>query len=84
MTLGTLKTGDSGVIESLQCSGPTRRRFLDIGLVPGTEITAILESFGGGPVAYRVKETHIAIRKKDADTIIIKQLNTVTEKKKNE
>ena len=74
MTLGTLKPGDTGVIESLICTGLTRRRFLDIGLVPGTEITAILESFGGDPISYCVKETHLAIRKKDAETIIIKQL----------
>ncbi len=82
MTLGTLKPGDSGVIESLKFTGLTRRRFLDIGLVPGTEITAILESFGGDPVAYRVKETHIAIRKKDADFIIIKQLKQYNRDKK--
>ncbi len=74
VTLGSLKPGENGIIKSLRCIGLIRRRFLDIGLIPGTEVKAVLESFGGDPVAYRIKDTHIAIRKKDAESIIIERV----------
>ncbi len=74
VTLGSLKPGENGIIKSLRCIGLIRRRFLDIGLVPGTKIRVVLESFGGDPVAYRIKDTHIAIRNKDAESIIIERV----------
>ena len=43
--------------------GPQRRRLLDLGLVPGTEVEAELRSAGGDPVAYRVRGALIALRR---------------------
>jgi DtxR family Mn-dependent transcriptional regulator len=57
-----------------RCQGFTRRRFLDLGLTPGTTIYAELENAFGDPRAYRVRGTLIALRKDQAEDIWVKPL----------
>jgi len=57
-------TGFSGA-----CRGPERRRMLDLGIVPGTEVEAEMRSPGGDPTAYRVRGALIALRRDQADLI---------------
>jgi len=52
--------------------GFTRRRFLDLGLTPGTIIYPELKNFFGDPRAYRVRGTLIALRKDQAAQIWVK------------
>lgn len=52
--------------------GFTRRRFLDLGLTPGTLIYPELGNFFGDPRAYRVRGTLIALRKDQASQIWVK------------
>jgi len=52
--------------------GFTRRRFLDLGLTPGTVIYPELKNFFGDPRAYRVRGTLIALRKDQAAQIWVK------------
>ena len=52
--------------------GFTRRRFLDLGLTPGTMIYPELHNFFGDPRAYRVRGTLIALRKDQAAQIWVK------------
>lgn len=54
--------------------GFTRRRFLDLGLTPGTKIFPELGNFFGDPRAYRVRGTLIALRKDQAAQIWVKPL----------
>lgn len=55
--------------------GFTRRRFLDLGLTPGTRIYPELGNFFGDPRAYRVRGTLIALRKDQASQIWVKPLS---------
>jgi len=55
--------------------GFTRRRFLDLGLTPGTTIYPELGNFFGVPRAYRVRGTLIALRKDQAAQIWVKPVN---------
>jgi len=52
--------------------GFTRRRFLDLGLTPGTVIYPELKNFFGDPRAYRGRGTLIALRKDQAAQIWVK------------
>ncbi|OGO41449.1 MAG: hypothetical protein A2Z49_04755 [Chloroflexi bacterium RBG_19FT_COMBO_56_12] len=52
--------------------GFTRRRFLDLGLTPGSIIYPELNNFFGDPRAYRVRGTLIALRKDQAAQIWVK------------
>lgn len=54
--------------------GFTRRRFLDLGLTPGTMIYPELKNFFGDPRAYRVRGTLIALRKDQAAQIWVKPI----------
>jgi DtxR family transcriptional regulator, Mn-dependent transcriptional regulator len=67
-TLADLAPGAMGVVRGLSplCRGAQRRRLLDLGVVPGTAITAVLRSAGGDPVAYDVRGALIALRRQQA------------------
>lgn len=73
-TLNELKLGDTAIVQSLNCSGTLKRRFLDLGIIKGTEISAILKSPFNNPVAYDIKNNLIALRNEDAEKILIKIL----------
>jgi DtxR family Mn-dependent transcriptional regulator len=55
--------------------GFTRRRFLDLGLTPGTQIYPELGNFFGDPRAYRVRGTLIALRHDQAAQIWVRPVN---------
>jgi Fe2+ transport system protein FeoA len=69
-----LRPGQRATIEKLSdaLQGFTRRRLLDLGLTPGTTITAELSSFARDPVAYRVRGTLIALRKEQAVHVLVR------------
>lgn len=68
-TLDQLKPGESAVVLALTCTGSSRRRLMDLGILPGVRVTAELRSPLGDPVAYRVRETLIALRRVQAQEI---------------
>lgn len=72
-SLSSLGLGESAVITGISpnCRGQQRRRLMDLGIVPGTEITAELKSASGDPTAYRILGTTIGIRKQQAAMIFI-------------
>ncbi len=74
-SLSSLKKGEKATVVGISkaCRGPQRRRLMDLGVVPGTVVTAELESIGHDPVAYNIKGATIAIRRKNADQIYIKE-----------
>jgi DtxR family Mn-dependent transcriptional regulator len=44
---------------------------MDLGIVPGSLVSAQMKSASGDPIGYRVMGTTIGIRKKQADMIFI-------------
>jgi DtxR family Mn-dependent transcriptional regulator len=47
---------------------------MDMGVVPGTRISAAFRSASGDPVAYRILGATLAIRKAQADHIYIQKI----------
>lgn len=70
-TLAELPIGEKGCVASLTSVGNSRQRMLDLGLVPGTIIEAVLQSPSGGVTAYLIRGALIAIRREDAIKIVI-------------
>jgi DtxR family Mn-dependent transcriptional regulator len=72
-TLSSLKVGEKGTVFGIAkvLRGQQRRRLMDLGIVPGTEIEAQLESITSDPIAYKVRGSVIALRKKQADRIYL-------------
>ncbi len=74
--LSALDLGDSGKVVALSpvLRGPERRRMLDLGLIPGTEVTAEIRSPGGDPTGYRIRGAVIALRREQADHVRVEQV----------
>jgi DtxR family Mn-dependent transcriptional regulator len=65
--------GETVVVSGLAPTliGPQRRRLLDLGLVPGTEVTPELTSALGDPAAYRIRGALVALRRAQAQQVEI-------------
>jgi len=68
-TLADLHIGQSAVVAALTCAGAQRDRLMDLGVLPGTRITAEMRSPLGDPVAYRIRGALIALRREQTMTI---------------
>lgn len=73
--LGELLVGSRARVVEIKGSGKHQRRLLDMGFVPGAEISVVRQAPLGDPVEYRVKETAVALRKDDASTISVEELH---------
>lgn len=71
ITLDKLPLHSSAKIISLNCSGSLQRRLLDLGLIKDTFIKSIFKSPFGDPTAYEVRGAIIALRKEDANLILV-------------
>ena len=67
--LSELPVGESARIASVGGSGALRRRLLELGFVPGTELCCLGERPGGGPRSYRLRGTVLALRRCESDTV---------------
>jgi DtxR family Mn-dependent transcriptional regulator len=70
-SLASLEPGEAGRVMRIaaSCRGLQRRRLMDLGLVPGTDVRAEMKSHGGDPTAYRIRGALIALRREQADLI---------------
>ena len=48
---------------------------MDLGIIPGSKISAVIKSASGDPMGYRVMGTTIGIRKQHADFVFINRIN---------
>lgn len=71
INLNQLPLNEYGIIQELKCNGNIKRRLLDMGLVKGTKIKPILVSPSKDPRAFEVRSSIIAIRKEDAENVIV-------------
>ncbi len=80
MTLKDLKVGESAQIISVGGEGALRQHFLDMGMIPGAEVT--LEKFApmGDPMQLRVQGYELTLRLADAATINVTPLDKATER----
>ena len=69
--LGELAVGDRAWVVEIRGVGKHQRRMLDMGLVPGAEVSVIRRAPLGDPVEYRIKGTAIAMRRSDANSILV-------------
>lgn len=73
MTLNELVRGESGIVVAL-CFGETeKRRLSSMGIIPGVRMTFLRTAPGGDPSEYGIMGYNIAIRRSDAENIIVKK-----------
>lgn len=71
MTIGDLKIGQTGKIIQVGGEGALRLRFLDMGLIPGTDVMVQKVAPMGDPIQIRVRGYDLTIRREDAQKITI-------------
>ena len=85
MSLRELKIGKSAVIESVGGEGSLRQHFLDMGVIPGAEVSVVRFAPMGDPMELRIRGYELTLRLADAEKIRIRPIETSTvrdEKKK--
>ena len=75
--LSDLSIGEKGRVTKISkaCRGAERRRFMDLGVLPGTVISAEMISPSGDPTAYRIRDALIGLRSDQAAFIFIDPVN---------
>ncbi len=69
--MNDLRCGQGGRVLSVGVGGSMRRRLLDLGLVPGSQIERIMNSPVGDTACYRICGAMIALRSLDATQVLV-------------
>ncbi|MBR0444048.1 MAG: ferrous iron transport protein B [Clostridia bacterium] len=69
MTLGDMKIGASARIENVGGDGALRQHFLDMGIIPGAEVTLVKLAPLGDPIELRIHGYELTVRLDDARKI---------------
>lgn len=85
-TLKEVKIGQTVNVEKLGGDGAIRQHFLDMGIIPGTEITLVKYAPMGDPMELRLHGYELTLRLADAEKIEVspvneKKMKTVVKKK---
>ena len=74
--LSALDVGERARVVALAPAlrGAERRRMLDLGLIPGTEVAPEIRSPGGDPTGYSIRGAVIALRREQADHVQIERI----------
>ncbi len=73
MTLRDLEIGKSAVITAVGGEGALRQHFLDMGMIPGAEITLVKYAPMGDPMELRIHGYELTLRLADAGKIEIRE-----------
>ena len=75
MTLKDAAIGQTVKVVKLQCTGPFRRRIMDMGITKGVEITVRKVAPLGDPLELTVRGYELSIRKAEAEAIEVEALD---------
>lgn len=78
MTLDHLRPGKTGLIKSVYGKGAARRRYLDLGLTPGTVVTVRKVAPLGDPMEITLRGFELTLRKDEAKNIEIEETGICT------
>lgn len=74
MTLRELEIGRTGVVVSVGGEGALRQHFLDMGVIPGEEVTLVKYAPMGDPMELRLHGYELTLRLADAEKIEIRSV----------
>lgn len=77
MNLNELKVGESARITSVNGEGALRQHFLDMGLIPGVDVTLVKLAPLGDPMEVRLRGYELTLRVDDAKNVGVEPLEAV-------
>ena len=69
--LSDLRQGNTGILERLDVSEDTAQRLMELGFLPGVQVTAGRPAPGGDPMIFQVDGSEVALRRETARCIKI-------------
>ena len=75
MTIKDLSIGESARIDKVGGTGALRQHFLDMGVIPGTEVTLVKLAPMGDPMELRIHGYELTLRVDDAKKIEVTQID---------
>lgn len=72
-TLADLPVGSSGTIVKVMPKAPGRKKFADVGLVPGSELQIEAHAPFGSLIRVKILETSMALHRDDASQIVLRK-----------
>ena len=76
MTLRDLKIGESAVIRTVGGEGALRQHFLDMGVIPGAEVTVVKFAPMGDPMELQIHCYELTLRLADAEQIEVEPIDS--------
>jgi len=73
-TVKDLKPGERGKVLNIKGKGDLKKRLLDMGMVPGTEIKLEKVAPLGDPIDILIKGYHLSLRREEAKQILLKKV----------
>ena len=83
MTLKDLPIAKTATVRAVGGEGALRQHFLDMGLIPGAEVTMVKYAPMGDPVEVRIHSYELTIRLADADQIEIDEIRESVKEKEH-
>jgi len=72
--LSELKPKEKGTVLKVGGKGAVRRRILDMGVVPGTDVEVVKVAPLGDPVDLLVRGYHLSLRREEAREILVEKV----------
>ncbi len=69
--LSDLKARNKGKVREITAQGQLKKKLLDMGIVPGSELEVIRVAPLGDPVEIRIKGYNLSLRKEEAKQVTI-------------
>lgn len=70
-TLALLAVGDTAKVTALGATGATKRRLMDMGLLPGATVKVIKVAPLGDPIEVTLRSYNLSLRKQEAEAISV-------------
>ena len=71
-----LRRGDAAILDGIDLPVDDARRLMELGFVPGTQITAGRSAPGGDPQVFQVDGSEIALRRETARRLTVRRKKT--------
>ena len=72
-TLSGLAPGQEAIVQQVEGRDDFRNRLAHLGFLPGTKVHMIRRAPLGGPVEVRIRGYHLALRRRDARHVVIRE-----------
>ena len=73
MRLVDVEVGGRAVIRTVGCPRAIRRRLMELGLLPGTEVGVVRRAPLGDPIELRLRGYSLSIRREEASQVTVER-----------